>query len=151
MAECRGLAFTMDALIAGIALLLIMTLPVYWLAGIGTETAEDLQKFSLRQKGVFIADSLVKNRSDLPLLGSAKKYPGLKRVRSNDLDLELLAGTSIDYAEQFSVKSVRVEFASGKTLGFLEQHENAPIACIENERLVIVNGEKALVRVKVCE
>ncbi len=141
-----GFAFSLDLMVAFIAMLLMLSLMVMQFQLTKEEQLASLERLSLQERAIFLIDSMVKNRNEQqPLLGSAV-YDGKRhRILQNQLDPEMLFSAREANLGKASVSSISL---SGKTLVFFPAEERD---CIALDRIVLVNGIAGRLEAVVCE
>ncbi len=145
----NGFIFSLDLSFAALAILLMLfMLMSYYGTRIGNE-ANAVKGFSMQKTALFIADSLVKNRSENSLLGSAVFDTEGKRVKSGDLDLAALRLARPIESKDFVVSKLSVAINGVEEIIFAQEING--VNCISVERIVMAEGHKAVVAVKVCE
>lgn len=141
-----GFAFSLDLMVAFIAMLLMLSLMVMQFQLTKEEQLASVERLSLQERAVFLIDSIVKNRNEQqPLLGSAV-YDGEKhRILQNELDPEMMFSAREANLGKVSVSSISL---AGKTLVFSPAEERD---CIALDRIVLVNGIAGKLEAVVCE
>jgi len=122
----NGFAFSLDLMIAFLALLLMLSLMLAQLDLLKGQAIESIEGIALQRKAIFLIDSMVKNRNEEnPGLGSALFDAQKHRILQNELDPILL----------------------GRARAEIESGEN----CLSLDRIVLVNGKLEKAGVRVCE
>jgi hypothetical protein len=143
-----GAIFSLDLMVAFVVLLALVHLCMLNMnSSLGNISG--MKGIGLEKNAAMLADSLVKNRDlQFPIYGAAK-FDGIrKRVLSNEIDEGLLATANGTEEMPFAVKEISVAQKKGGMLRF--EGGEAEGECIAVERLVVLNGEKSLLKVVVC-
>ena len=145
----KGFVLSLDLAFATIALLLMLFLIAS--AGASKSRAElaTARMFGLEKNAFFIADSILKNSSDNALLGAALFDKERRSVKSGELNSAMFRNAVGLNQGEFFVKSVLVKGNSVKRTLFLQDLPAGD--CIAVERFAIVDKEKAILEVAVCE
>ena len=145
----KGFALSLDLAFATIALLLMLFLIASANASKSRAELSTANMFALEKNVFFIADSILKNRSDNALLGAALFDEEKRRVKSGELDSAMFRNAIGLNQNEFFVKSVLVNKNDGKRPLFSQDLPTGN--CIVAERLAIIDKEKAILEVTVCE
>ena len=138
----KAFLFSLDLMIAFLLLTVILFASLAHSFFLVNNALHASASVALEQKAIALADSLVKNRNvENPLLGSAVLDPARHRVLSNVMDASLLArlepqalgGVRVSQAYVRDSLSFRVLFS-----------EDASGACVTVERVILLEGVKAL-------
>ena len=141
----RGSLFSLDLLVALLALFLMLALFHSSLAHSTNLEAEELRRLALTRKALSYADRLVKVSSQALSPGLAFYHPDLRRTMTGHLVwVENLA------PEVPEVKQVYLEFFEGEMRVNLFLDLNSSQECLVVERLVLLEGEQAVLGVKAC-
>ena len=141
----RGGLFSLDLLVALLALFLMLALFHASLAHSTGLEAEESRRLALARKAVSYADRLVKVSSQALSPGLAFHHPGLRRTMIRHL--VWVEGLEPEVPE---VKQVYLDFFEGEMRVNLFLDLNASQECLVVERLVLLEGEKAVLGVKAC-
>ena len=145
----RGIIFSLDATISFTIVLLMALVFVTFLAQNASATEREIKTFELEEKGMLIADSIVKNYDENnSLLGACVYDLDKKRVRTNEISLSNLNNAKPLLSGEIFVKSILVKTNSvSKTVSI----ENKPSSeCINVKRFALIDGEKGIIEVKTC-
>lgn len=136
--KSKGIYFSFDFLVAFILLLLCLLLILQNTSALVEKTVLKQKETQLTMTGLFLLDSLIKNRDDEnPLMGAAFFNADLKRVEQNTVDLELLSKiTQKNDFEEFFLKSVYVKYKNFEKKYLLEKNEGKN--CFGVERFVLI-------------
>ncbi|MFH1586419.1 MAG: hypothetical protein ABID38_01020 [Candidatus Diapherotrites archaeon] len=151
----RGLIFSLDLAVAVMVMFAIAFLILLHSASLIENNASLQNRLSLERKAIYLADSLVKNRSpENPLLGSASYNPLLKRVETNKIDYSLLKSISDKNfgLNGISISLLEIEYKNREKEKIIENPLSGE--CISVERFVLMQKilpEKALLRLVVCD
>jgi hypothetical protein len=145
-----GFLFSFDLAAAFLAVLLMLFL---FFAKVGFEKdalLENSREKELQRFGLFLADSMVRNRcSEAPVFGSALFDEEKRRVASNRLDLALLE--NIGQIEGSGFFAARVSFKAGAKEEIFLLEEALNRNCVSFDRPCVLGGKKGLVLVTACE
>jgi len=145
----QGFVFSLDLVVAVIAMLLMLSLMVNRLDMAKDTQIEGLTKVSLERKALFLLDTIVKNNyPERPLLGSARFDQEKHRAMANDLDLEMLQMAKNPDAEKFFVSRLSVRTRTGKREILPEKGGKN---CVSLDRIALVQEEIGKLEVTVCE
>ncbi len=146
----RGFAFSLDLAFSSILIFAMLFLATFYFSAESESTLESVRGFGLQKNALFVADSIVKNRSENWLLGAAAFDEKKRRVMGNQLDFGRIApGAKIESSE-FFVKEVFVSFRDGGVKTVSISNADAE-SCISVERVVTIEHEIALLGVVACE
>ncbi len=148
LANKKGIAFSIDFAIASIAVLLIITLFLFSLNLLIESSETELSEFSTKKEAIFLLDSMVKNHCENSFKCLAGFDASKKRAVENTLSARKLAGFSKD--KNFpKIKAVWIKFKNGEKQ-FLLKQQTSEKNCYAFNRLVLVNGRKALLELLAC-
>ena len=147
--DSRGFLFSMDTAIACIIALGMLLIIIS--AGAQSINAEikSEKEFALWKNIVFVSDSIVKN--NIPgqsMFGSAVFDSEKHRVKSNEIDPALLGDVSGFSNPEFKLKKIKLVFEEHEETFFETQVSSKN--CLVIERLVLVQGKKALLALEGC-
>ncbi|MDP6670761.1 MAG: hypothetical protein QGI60_03010 [archaeon] len=146
----RGFAFSLDTAFSSLLIFAMLFLATSHFNTESETALKSVKEFGLWKNGLFVADSLVKNRSENKILGAASFDEGKRRVMENKLELIDIQGvTGID-SNEFFVKNISISFKNGRK-EVVEISEKNAESCISVERIVTVENEIGLLGVVVCE
>lgn len=145
----QGFVFSLDLLIAFLAVLLMLSLMVSQLELSKEKELAQIEKFAFYRTGLFLSDTLVKNRDGQnALLGSAFFDFEKQRVEQNALDWEFLEkGKGISIGKFFVS---RVSLHNGNA-ALVKEFEKKQEPCISIDRLVFIENSLRKLEVLVCE
>lgn len=144
----KGFVFSFDALIAMFILLIMILLMVTQTKILVGEEVNEVKEFELKSKGLFYADSLVKNFDENGVKGIAYFNEEKKRVESNKLDyfsLKKINAWKLDF-----VKEIAIEFKEGEKEIIFSKEMNSE-KCFAFERFVLINEKKTKIKIIVCD
>ncbi len=145
----KGFVFSLDLVIAFLAMLLMLSLMLLHLQTTKEQEIAAIEKLSLQEKGIFLIDSMVKNRNEKnPLLGSALFDEEKHRVLQNQIDLSMLLKGGQMQGSEFFVSSISFRAAGRQETRILAQPGKN---CIALDRLVLMEGKTGKVEVTICE
>ena len=120
----KGFAFSIDLATAFIAMLLMLSLMLTQLNSLKENRLAALEKISLEERAIFIADTIVKNRSEnQPLDGSALYDEEKHRVLQNQVDLDMLLKAKPKQAGNYTVSRLSITSGGKKQEIFSEAGE----------------------------
>lgn len=144
----KGFAFSFDLAISVIAMFLMLSLMLASFEAAKEGEIARVKKIELQGKAVFLIDAMAKNRNlEQPLLGSAMYDAERHRVLTGEIDIVLLEKARQLESEKFFVKSVSLKGMQEKTIVLGEEGKE----CISLDRIVLANGEKAMLGMILCE
>ncbi len=145
----KGFALSADTALSAMAMFVMLFVITAHTGSAAKESANAINAFGLEKNALLIADALVKNKFENPLLGSAVFNEEKHRVESNELNLERFRKARAIESDEFIVKEIYIKengLEERKRLSKLDG-----VNCLAVERLVLVNEKKAIAGVVVCE
>ena len=143
-----GFAFSFDLAISVIAMVLMLSLMLASFEAAKEKEITAVKKMELQSKAIFLLDAMAKNRNlEQPLLGSALYDRERHRVLTGEIDTGLLEKARQLESEEFFVKSVSLKGNEEKAILFGGEGKE----CVSLDRIVLANGEKAMLGVVLCE
>ena len=150
----KGGIFSIDLLFSFLLISLLLVFCVNSETSLLLENSAGLKNFELEEKALFIADSLAKNYDkNNALLGSAFFDSGKLRVVSNLVDFEFLKTAKPQAFGKVSVFELSMQKKNSQKTAVFSKPISGNSDCFAVQRFVLLqqSGEKALVRVVVCE
>lgn len=146
---CRGMIFSLDAMISFTIMLSGVLLFVLALNNYATNAEQNIKNFELEEKALLIADSFVKNFDENNTLRGACVYdPEKKRVRANELNLENIKNAKELVLGKIFTKSVEYKTQTNSRKVTLSQKDSAN--CVSAKRFVLIEGEKGIIQILTC-
>lgn len=146
----KGFIFSIDLLFAALAIFLMLFLVTASFNAKSNSTLNSIKRFSLHKNAVFLADSLVKNNSENPLLGAALFDAEKHRVKSNELQYAALKSAGPIESDEFFVQGLSIRWEHGKKEKMFFAARNAK-NCIVVERAALIENRKVVVELTICE
>lgn len=145
----KGAIFSIDTLIGFTLTLLILLSFVQLTTNVFMQQKQNIKQFYLEEKTIMIADSLIKNRNEKnPLLGACIIDNDKKRVKSNEIEEELLLQAKKFELKEFFVKELTWE--KNKTTKIILLNNKNSNNCILVKRFALINNEKAIITIQGC-
>jgi hypothetical protein len=145
----RGFAFSIDAMVTAIVILLMLFLVTASFSAESNAAISGMKMFRLQKNAVFLADALVKNNAENALFGAAIVDTEKHRVKSNELDFGRVKQAVPLASDEFFVQRLSIKWRDREEEIFRESVGEKN--CIAVERVVLFEGEAALVELVVCE
>lgn len=141
--------FSLDAAISFTIMLLCALVFAGMLNSMSQTAAKQLKSAELEEKALMIADSVVKNYDESnTLFGACITDTDKKRILTNQLSMENLRKVKAQNFGEISVESITVHTKVTNETITLEQSTSRN--CITAKRFALINGEKGIIEVKVC-
>jgi len=147
--NAKGFVFSLDAGIAFTIAIGVLFLALFAMEQSTKESIISEKNFELWKNTVFLADAIVKNNSpEQSVLGSAVFDSEKQRVKSNEIDLQLLEKASEIENKEFELKKISLVFRDANRV-FFERHTDKK-NCLAVERIVLVQGKIARLVLEGC-
>lgn len=147
----KGFAFSMDVLLASLLIFVMLFLITHSFNARNAHSLGNIENFSLQKNALFLLDSMLKNRNaENALIGAALFDAEKHRVKSNEIDYEKLKSAAQIESDEFFVHDILLEWYNGMEERIFSDSGEA-VNCIGVERVALVEGKKALVRLVLCE